>query len=85
MDSRDVIVRHAVLVAFCNDSKDHPHFMGEAIGYYDQPVYMLQSNGKECTWAASLCREATPEEAIEYWRNRALKAEDTMTGGSGEG
>lgn len=84
MDSRDVIQRNAVLVAFCNPSPDVPHFVGVAVGYYDQPTYIIQREGRECTWAASLCREATPDEAIEYWRDRALNAE-SMTPSAREG
>lgn len=75
MDSGDVIRRQAVLVAFCAPSPTDVHFVGVASGYYDQPTYIIHSAGKECVWAASLCREATPDEAIEYWRKRALDAE----------
>ena len=75
MDSRDIIRRSAVLVAFTNGSENCAHFVGEAFGYYDQPVYLIRTPAGEATWAASLTREATPEETIAYWRERALKAE----------
>lgn len=75
MDSHDVIVRRAVLVAFCNGSRDMAHFIGEAVAYVDQPTYTIQSGDRHVSWVAGLCREATPDEAIAYWRERAIKAE----------
>ena len=38
--------------------------VGKLVGYYSEPVaYILLPDGTEVCWAASLCREATAEEA----------------------
>lgn len=41
-----------------------------------EPTYILRSpEGRIEHWAKSLVREATTEEAIDYWKQRALRAE----------
>lgn len=53
-------------------------FIGECIGYQASPSYLFDVGGERpATWLEDLCREATPEEAIAYWRDRALAAEPT--------
>lgn len=74
MDPSEIIRESRLLVAFTAPNKA-TSFVGEAVGYYDCPVYILHNGDTNCTWAAHLTREATPEEAIEYWRHRALEAE----------
>lgn len=78
MDSKEIIRESRLLVAFTAPDKGTA-FVGEAIGYHDHPVYILHNGESGCTWAAHLTREATPEEAIEYWRHRALTAERKAT------
>lgn len=52
------------------------NYFSEVIGYMAEPTYVLKRpDGRTQHWAASLVREATPEETIAYWRDRALKAE----------
>ena len=48
------------------------NFIGETIAFLDEPSWHF-SNGN--SWAASLCRPATPEEELQYWRGRAVEAE----------
>jgi len=51
-------------------------YLSEVLGYMAEPTYVLRRpDGRTEHWAASLVREATQEETITYWRDRALKAE----------
>ena len=44
--------------------------------YADHPTYgLLDENGNHITWAVHLCDLVTPEQAIQYWKARALSAE----------
>jgi hypothetical protein len=45
-------------------------FIGEAVGRYDCPTYLVGPDLK--AWASDLTREATLEEQVEYWKSRAL-------------
>lgn len=49
--------------------------VGEVVAYLDGPSYILSVDGKEKAWLAKLVREPTVDEAVSYWRDRALKAE----------
>lgn len=50
--------------------------VGECYAYLDEPSYcMKDANGRHFSWAHTLVREATAEEQLEYWRNRALASE----------
>jgi hypothetical protein len=51
------------------------HKLIEVFSYCDVPtVGGLGPSGEKVTWRADLLREATPEEAVAYWRDRALRA-----------
>ena len=50
-------------------------YIGETVSYLDEPSWTFRSGRN---WAASICRPATAEEEIEYWRKRALNAEDAL-------
>lgn len=77
IDPHDAIVQRKVLVAFTGgDPSRMPHFIGEAVSYMDRPTFQLQSGDKHISWSADLIREPTTEELIEYWKNRALDAEE---------
>ena len=66
-----------LVVAFTVGCSDAPSFIGEWLGEYDVPTVMLsKADGGEKAWAKHLTREATPDEALAYWKARALKAED---------
>jgi hypothetical protein len=48
-------------------------------GYYDCPSALIDTgNGHQAAWALHLCRPATPEEAEQFWRDRALAAEEKL-------
>lgn len=76
LDELGVALREQrLLVAFTAPDKA-THFMGLGVSYLDQPsVQIRDENGCVHAWAASLVREATPDEAIAYWRERANAAE----------
>lgn len=43
---------------------------------YDAPTFTLEDvNGKQIHWREDLCKEATQEQEVEYWKQRALAAE----------
>lgn len=49
----------------------------EVLSSLEEPSFQLVSvEGESFTWAQSLTRPATPEEAIEYWKARTRYAED---------
>lgn len=82
-DPAEIIGEGRLLVAFTAPAPTSVQFMGEAIGYFDQPVYMIRTgDGREATWAATLTREATDAEAAAYWRARALEAESGQRRGA---
>lgn len=64
-----------VLVAFSACDPDSVHGVGIPMGYFSEPTVTIAMGGRELTWLARLTREATPAEAIEYWKQRALAAE----------
>lgn len=70
-----------VVVAFTQPNPSHAHFMGVMVGYYDCPTALIvdSKDGRSSAWAAHLCRPATTEEAQEFWRDRALKAEAELS------
>jgi hypothetical protein len=49
--------------------------VGECFGYLDEPSYLISTPAGQVSWAASITREATTEEQIAYWRDRAFRAE----------
>lgn len=50
-------------------------FMGVPLGYHDGPTLIFGQQGRPTVWRAELVREATLEQASNYWRDRALQAE----------
>ena len=67
MLSQVVAVRHA-----CGG----PAELALVYSYTDQPTFGLTAvDGHKFNWVAHLCREATPYEAVEYWKARAEAAE----------
>lgn len=68
-----------VVVAFTQPSPDKTHAIGVMLGYYDCPTAIMEfGDGHSGSWAAHLCRPATPEEVAEFWRDRAMKAEASL-------
>ena len=52
------------------------NFTGEVVGIADHPTLYFKIEGDDSCqrhWAAHLCRTATKDEQIEYWRARALR------------
>ena len=79
MDPNEIIRKRKLLVAF-TASDMQTVFVGEAISYSDRPTFIINDHGKQKTWQADLAREATQEEAVEYWKARALAAEKAGEG-----
>lgn len=49
---------------------------GTVIACIDQPMLITQDAfGGRDSWPIGACRRATPEEQINYWRDRAVRAE----------
>ncbi len=49
------------------------------VAYIDRPTFSLEPvSGLQLHWVAELCREATKDEEIAYWRARAEKAERAL-------
>ena len=54
-------------------------YTGECSGYYTGPTICIDDGSDHgIVWAANLCRMATSEEATEYWKDRAMKAEEKL-------
>ncbi|MEM6326364.1 MAG: hypothetical protein AAF791_04530 [Bacteroidota bacterium] len=50
--------------------------LARVVSYTDRPTFGLQlQDGRHITWQAGLCEEATHEEEVRYWRERAEAAE----------
>lgn len=69
-----------VVVAFCAPNPNEAHFVGVQVSFYDCPVALIQfgADRQQSAWAAHLCRPATAEETVAYWRDRALDAEQQL-------
>jgi len=65
--SRDDTLPRVVMTLYT----DSIRCVEEVIGSTDEPVYVLTSG----CWVKSMCREATAEEEIQYWMERAKNAE----------
>ncbi|WP_288432799.1 hypothetical protein [uncultured Stenotrophomonas sp.] len=52
-----------------------PCFIGEVEGRIEEPCYLIRHDGRQQAWIQRLTREATAEETIDYWKQRALRAE----------
>ena len=65
-----------LMVAFYATDDHKTSFIGEVVSIADQPSLTFKAEGTGCQahWLASLCRPATKDEQIEYWKNRALAA-----------
>lgn len=64
-----------IMVAFCGTvGEESINFVGECIGIADHPtmIFKAENGGCQGHWAAHLCRPATKDEQIEYWKQRAL-------------
>lgn len=67
----------SVMVAFYASNIGAVNFVGVVSGVHDHPVVFFEKEpGEECSasWAAHLCRPATKDEEIAYWKGRALAA-----------
>lgn len=53
-------------------------FIGEVEGRIEDPCYLICHGGRQQAWLQSLTREATAEETIEYWKQRAIEAETAL-------
>lgn len=63
-------------VVICKTAQGHFHSWGIATSYCDAPTYgLIAENGAIVNWREDLTTEATPEQCIEYWQNRAMRAE----------
>ena len=63
-------------IVVCTTVSGAVHAIGIAFSYCDAPTYAVDIDGSaKAHWRADLMREATPEETIDYWRNRAIRAE----------
>lgn len=46
------------------------------IAYCDAPTFTLEdTDGKQKNWREDLCKEATQEQEVQYWKERAYTAE----------
>lgn len=63
------------MVAFFGSDIGKTNFVGVCIGVADHPTILFEAEPKspcQARWAAHLCRPATKDEQIEYWKKRAL-------------
>lgn len=71
-----------VVCAYFESSKpeDEPNFIGVMVGFYDHPTALIDTGDglHPHAWSGNLVREATREEEVEFWRNRAIKAEEQV-------
>jgi hypothetical protein len=63
----------AVVVALT--AQGDTQIIGEMISYCDAPTVGLCGliNSSLVDWRADMCRPASPQEEIEYWKQRALR------------
>ena len=53
-----------------------PIGLGEIVSVCDAPTFeLVLSSGQRAHWRQDLCAVATAEQAIAYWKERALLAE----------
>ena len=75
-----VLNLNTIMVAFTAASPQACHDIGIVMAYVPEPTYQLiNKNGESFHWHTNLCRPATMEEALDYWRSRALIAEGCKT------
>lgn len=44
-----------------------------------RPTYLLEmANGDTCYWPTNSCQPADPNQTADYWKNRALRAEQQL-------
>jgi hypothetical protein len=75
---RDGLIENSAIsgklaVAFATDGA--ACFIGEIEGRIEEPCYLIRHDGRQQAWIQRLTREATAEETIDYWKQRALRAE----------
>lgn len=67
---------HVVIGFSGGDPERKPWHIGLMRGYMPEPTVIIEGeSGEQVHWAVSLCRPATHEEALAFWRERAEKAE----------
>ena len=67
---------HLSRVVVTETAQGATHALGQMIAYQADPTVVIETgDGKQRSWLASLTRPATPEEAEQFWRDRALVAE----------
>jgi hypothetical protein len=67
------------VITFTAPDPQGRHSMGILVGYYDCPTALIDyGDGMQHAWALHLCRAPTGEETAEYWRERALAAEQKL-------
>lgn len=60
----------------CRTQLGATHCLGVVTAYCDAPVYELEvASGEKRMFRADLVVEASPEQVVDYWMNRALTAE----------
>jgi hypothetical protein len=71
-----------VVVGFdASDPEMRPTHVGPMRGYMPDPTVLIEvAPDNVVSWSVRICRLATSEEAIEYWRQRAVQAEIDLQG-----
>jgi hypothetical protein len=54
--------------------------IGKVIGYRERPTVILDCGDQKVNWVADICRLATHDEEVAYWRSRAEAAEARARG-----
>jgi hypothetical protein len=56
--------------------------VGQAIGFLPEPSVIIDTGDGHVHWIASICRLATHDEEVAYWRDRAERAETAIRAGN---
>lgn len=64
-------------VAHCKTTKH----IGYVIGFFDTPCYIIEAtDGTRCTLRQDQLHEVPSYDEVEYWRTRAIAAEEKLRG-----
>lgn len=72
-------MHNRVVAAYFNGDTPEtpPNFIGILVAHYDHPTALIDTGDglHPHAWSGTLVRLATRDEELEFWRQRALKAE----------
>lgn len=66
------VLGQVVIGFYGGDAGKEPRHMGVMVGYMSDPTVVLETpEGQQIHWSANLCRPATRDEEVSYWKCQA--------------